>query len=54
MWLDKIGGRCADTIATRVGGRSRADLTTEGKAMLAMLPRSTSTYCFATSCRPRP
>ncbi|WP_430331035.1 IclR family transcriptional regulator [Rhodococcus sp. ACT016] len=38
VWLDKVGGRCADTIATRVGGRSRADLTTEGKAMLAFLP----------------
>ncbi|MCL2534846.1 MAG: helix-turn-helix domain-containing protein [Nocardiaceae bacterium] len=38
VWLDKIGGRCADTIATRVGGRSRADLTTEGRAMLAFLP----------------
>ncbi|GAB2665091.1 helix-turn-helix domain-containing protein [Prescottella soli] len=38
VWLDKIGGRCADTIATRVGGRSRADLTTEGRAMLALLP----------------
>jgi len=37
VWLDKIGGRCADTIATRVGGRSRADLTTEGKAMLALV-----------------
>ncbi|PTR28800.1 DNA-binding IclR family transcriptional regulator [Rhodococcus sp. OK519] len=38
VWLDKIGGRCADTIATRVGGRSRADLTTEGRAMLSLLP----------------
>lgn len=38
VWLDKIGGRCADTIATRVGGQSRADLTTEGRAMLALMP----------------
>ncbi|WP_305093987.1 IclR family transcriptional regulator [Prescottella sp. R16] len=38
VWLDKVGGRCADTIATRVGGRSRADLSTEGRAMLALQP----------------
>ncbi len=38
VWLDKLGGRCADTIATRVGGRSRADLTSEGRAMLSLLP----------------
>lgn len=38
VWLDKIGGQCADTIATRVGGQSRADLTTEGRAMLSLMP----------------
>ncbi|BCN67447.1 hypothetical protein RE943_09200 [Prescottella equi] len=38
VWLDKLGGRCADTIATRVGGRSRADITSEGRAMLSLLP----------------
>ncbi len=51
VWLDKLGGRCADTIATRVGGRSRADLTSEGRAMLSLLPRNTSTCCTATSSR---
>ncbi|MGF7122252.1 IclR family transcriptional regulator [Rhodococcus sp. AG1013] len=38
VWLDKVGGRCADSIATRVGDRSRADRTVEGRSMLALLP----------------
>lgn len=37
VYLDKVGGRCASTIPTCVGGRVPAHWTAEGRAMLAML-----------------
>lgn len=38
VYLDKVGGRCAPAIRTRVGGRAPAHQTVEGKAVLATLP----------------
>ncbi|MFC7446591.1 IclR family transcriptional regulator [Rhodococcus daqingensis] len=38
VYLDKVGGRCAPAIHTRVGGRVPAHRTPEGKAVLATLP----------------
>lgn len=37
LYLDKVGGRGASTIASRVGGRAPAHCTALGKAMLAWL-----------------
>lgn len=37
-YLDKIGGRFAATVPSRVGGRAPAQCTALGKAMLAWLP----------------
>ncbi|MFI0446556.1 IclR family transcriptional regulator [Actinomadura sp. 6N118] len=37
-YLDKIGGRRASAVASRVGGRAPAHCTALGKAMLAWLP----------------
>ena len=37
-YLDKVGGRRAGAIASRVGGRAPAHCTALGKAMLAWLP----------------
>ncbi|MGW6376951.1 IclR family transcriptional regulator [Rhodococcus sp. NPDC055112] len=38
VYLDKVGGRCAPAIRTRVGGRAPAHQTPEGRAVLATLP----------------
>ncbi|SDD23043.1 IclR family transcriptional regulator [Rhodococcus tukisamuensis] len=38
VYLDKVGGRCAPMIRTRVGGRAPAHQTPEGRAVLATLP----------------
>lgn len=37
VFLDKLGGRFATTLASRVGGRNPAHITTGGRAMLAYL-----------------
>lgn len=37
-YLDKVGGRFASTVPSRVGGRAPAHCTALGKAMLAWLP----------------
>lgn len=37
-YLDKVGGRFAGTVPSRVGGRAPAHCTALGKAMLAWLP----------------
>ncbi|WP_020660562.1 IclR family transcriptional regulator [Amycolatopsis benzoatilytica] len=37
-YLDKVGGRFAATVPSRVGGRAPAQCTALGKAMLAWLP----------------
>jgi len=38
LYLDKVGGRGAQAVASRVGGRAPAHTTAVGKAMLAWLP----------------
>ncbi|WP_280491596.1 IclR family transcriptional regulator [Nocardia asiatica] len=40
LYLDKIGGRCAATVPTRLGGRMPAHSTALGKALLATLEPS--------------
>ncbi|MGG7104799.1 IclR family transcriptional regulator [Rhodococcus sp. 24CO] len=37
VYLDKLGGRCAAAVPSRVGGRQLAHTTADGKAMLAWL-----------------
>ncbi|WP_280297098.1 IclR family transcriptional regulator [Nocardia abscessus] len=40
LYLDKVGGRCAATVPTRLGGRMPAHSTALGKALLATLEPS--------------
>jgi DNA-binding IclR family transcriptional regulator len=47
LYLDKLGGRFAATLPSRVGGRVPAHMTAVGKAMLAWLPPERVDELFA-------
>ncbi len=54
VYLDKIGGRFASTLPSRVGGRGPAYSTAGGKSMLAWLDPSGSTACTSSGWPPAP